>query len=1047
MYPFSRLVELARHREMTQIKRIALLRAVNMALYFVSGKLLAFLCLVAFVLNGGTITAPLVFVTITLFNNARTSLTLYFPNGVAQGSEALVSIKRLQEFLLLEEKELNLKYIDKYETSSDGTDVVGVWLDAVTASWALDQHSEPTLHDISFSVSAGQLIAIVGAVGSGKSSLLLSVLTEMPVLSGNLKVRGKISYASQHIHSQQSWSFSGTVRENVLFGGVYNEEKYRKVLHVCALQKDLQLFPNGDATVVGERGVSLSGGQKARINLARALYREADIYLLDDPLSTVDTAVAKHIYEKCIRGYLRDKTVLLVTHQLQYIADAQQIVVLREGRQQAIGTYQELVNLGIDFINTCGEKKEDKCLDTTKVAKNNPKRQVSGTGCEHTAQGDYELREDNHIVGEKPQINASGGEQQTMGSVTAGVYWLYARSGAGILTLTIIIGANVLTQLLFNGSDYLLSLWTDSEQHLYQHEWVRGLSRRAMIITFGALMAGLLTVSLIRTALFFSSCMGASVTLHNRLFNSLMRAPIAFIDDRPIGVLLNRFARDMGLVDDLLPVTAFDALQIGVQLVGAVAITAWVAPITLAPTAALAVIFHVLRRYYIPSARAVKRLEASARSPLYSQLSNTMHGLATVRGFGTETTCADTFDGLQDRHTGAWFMFLSAIRWFGIALDVLCWLYVGSVTGYMTAQSDNPSMTASAVGLTVSTALSLSGVFQWGVRQSAELESQMTSVERVDEYSHVAPEPNLETGLDVRPLPEGWPREGVIEFRDVTLKYSPSDPPVLKNLNVCINSGEKVGIVGRTGAGKSSLIAALFRLTPPTAGAVLIDGVDTGAVSLADLRGGLSIIPQDPVLFAGTVRLNMDPSGDYGDNRLWEALDAVCLKERVMLMAGALDARVSEGGDNFSVGQRQLLCLARALLRHNRILVLDEPTANVDPGTDELIQATIRNRFAACTVLIIAHRLHTIMDSDRVLVLDSGHAVEFDEPYALLADESGLFSGLVRTTGTGMARKLTEMAKIAYNKRHNMDTDVSDSERPLSYDFEAGIETNDECIT
>ncbi|CAG2112394.1 unnamed protein product, partial [Medioppia subpectinata] len=716
-----------------------------------------------------------------------------------------------------------------------------------------------------------------------------------------------------------SWSFSGTVRENVLFGGVYNEEKYRKVLHVCALQKDLQLFPNGDATVVGERGVSLSGGQKARINLARALYREADIYLLDDPLSAVDTAVAKHIYEKCIRGYLRDKTVLLVTHQLQYIADAHQIVVLREGRQQAIGTYQELVNLGIDFINTCGEKREDNSPDTTQVTKNKPIRRVSGTGSKQTVQGDHELREDNHIVGEKPQINASGGEQQTMGSVTAGVYWLYARSGAGILTLTIIIGANVLTQLLFNGSDYLLSLWTDSEQHLYQHEWVRGLSRRAMIITFGALMAGLLAVSLIRTALFFSSCMRASVTLHNRLLNSLMRAPIAFIDDRPIGVLLNRFARDIGLVDDLLPVTAFDALQIGVQLV---------APVTLAPTAALAVIFYCLRRYYIPSARAVKRLEASARSPLYSHLSNTMYGLATVRAFGAETTCADMFDGLQDGHTGAWFLFLSAIRWFGIALDVLCWLYVGSVTGYMTAQSDNPSMTASVVGLTVSTALSLSGVFQWGVRQSAELESQMTSVERVDEYSHIAPEPNLKTGPEVRSPPKGWPREGVIEFRDVSLRYSPSDPPVLNNLNVRINGGEKVDIVGRTGVGKSSLITALFRLIPPTGGAVFIDGVDTGAVSLAALRGGLSIIPQDPVLFAGTVRLNMDPSGDYGDNRLWEALDAVCLKERVLAMAGALDARVSEGGDNFSVGQRQLLCLARALLRHNRILVLDEPKPN-----------------------------------------------------------------------------------------------------------------------
>ena len=647
-------------------------------------------------------------------------------------------------------------------------------------------------------------------------------------------------------------------------------------------------------------------------------------------ISAVDAAVSKHIFEKCIRGYLKNKTVILVTHQLQFIKQAAKILVLKNGKAQGYGSYSHLMSLGIDFVKIADEENQQKQQKQKDLDASMKKSHESiPTALHHSSQtslnssvGGDDLA--NFITGES--LQQSTGEMGTTGSVKARVYWTYVRAGAGFFLLLSLISSNIGTQILFNGSDYFLSLWTDKESSGTKSDIINNLDRNGCIITFGALVGALFLLSLVRTTLFFSICMKSSINLHNRLFECMIRAPVTFFDNNPIGVLLNRCSRDMGIVDDILPPTAFDAVEIFVQMIGILVLVIIIDPWIAIPTFVLIFIFHFVRKYYITSARSIKRLEGITRSPVFSHLANSLYGLSTVRAFNVQSTFEKKFDEYQDCHTAAWFLFISAARWFGIVLDWLCVIYLACVTLALSITHETKS--PSEIGLAISYAITLSGMFQWGVRQSAELESQMTSVERIDEFSHLEGEKNLELPLEKNP-PENWPHQGTIEFDDVSLSYAPDASPVLKNLTFTIKSGEKIGIVGRTGAGKSSMISALFRLLPPE-GTITIDGINTSLISLTSLRNKLSIIPQEPVIFAGPVRQNIDPFHQHSDERLWQVLEEVQLKHVVLEHSNGLDSIIAEGGSNLSVGQRQLFCLARAILKQNRILVLDEATANVD---------------------------------------------------------------------------------------------------------------------
>ena len=421
--------------------------------------------------------------------------------------------------------------------------------------------------------------------------------------------------------------------------------------------------------------------------------------------------------------------------------------------------------------------------------------------------------------------------------------------------------------------------------------------------------------------------------------------------------------------------------------------------------------------------QSVGFLNFSARSPVFTHMSTSLQGLATIRAFRAQESLKNSFDNYQDIHSSAWFMFLASSHTFGFLLDTICGIYIGVVTFsflffftstyiFFTLISILKTLrivdaSGGSVGLAITQALSMSEILQWGMRQWCEVENQMTSVERILEYTTIESEEGR--GDTKQPVREKWPDNGSIAFKNVSLRYSDVQPYVLKSLNFVINSKEKVGIVGRTGAGKTSLISALFQLTE-TDGEILIDGVDTKSIHLHTLRSNLSIIPQEPVLFSDTLRKNLDPLNEYNDADLWNALEEVELKGVVHNLTGGLQTKMSEGGSNFSVGLRQLVCLARAIVRKNKILVLDEATANIDPHTDCLIQTTIRRKFEDCTVVTIAHRLHTIIDSDKVLVIDAGQLIEFDHPYKLL-QSNGTFYNMVQQTGRAMADNLFKISE------------------------------------
>lgn len=1102
--PFANLVDNMRRREVRKIQQTSVLRAVNMGMFFMSSKLVLFLCFITFALLGNTLTSECVFVSMSLFNSLRLAMTLYFPFGVGQGAETLISVRRLQKFLLLEEQE---------QTGAPGGSKLRpkiqncrVELQSVTASWTKDS-PEPTLQNITATVKPGELLVVVGPVGCGKTSLLMAILGELRLTSGNAKALGRIAYASQ-----EPWMFTGSLRNNVVFDSSYDGDRYKRVIHAAAMERDLTLLPYGDRTLVGDKGVSLSGGQKARVNLARALYYDADIYLLDDPLSAVDTAVAKHLFEVCIRGYLKNKIVILCTHQLQFLKSANHILVLKEGKMLGLGSYRQLQNAGIDFVSLLEEKaaipvgasaeailesrRGSYCVDPfdgSPLAEDAYPVPVGAETLDAPSPGAfYESNlslagsyDDGRSELAQSLVDLKGGdaalktpveaeESRSTGSVKGHVYWSYMRAGAGPFLMPLLFVSSILAQAIFNGSDFWLTYWTSQSEGAARAnasamadaayaaslfnatdapEFLNSTSSVAMttattaasnmsdqiaqdwsllstwsdwwssldtvtynVVVYAIIIGGLILTSMARTVAFFVMCMRASVNLHNRMFRCIIRAPIYFFDTNPIGRIQNRFAKDLGTIDDLLPPTGLDITFIFLNLLGVLVVVAVISPWIIIPTLILFVLFFYLRRFYMRTARDVKRLEGVTRSPVFSHLSTSLYGLTTIRAFNAQRTFERMFDLKQDHHTSAWYMFLSTARWFGITLDSICFAYITVVTMSLALSSDG-SVSGGGVGLAIANALMLTGMFQWGVRQSAEIESQMTSVERVLEYSSVEPEASLESSPEKKP-PKSWPENGAITLDGMSLSYAKGEPPVLKDLHCHIKPMEKVGVVGRTGAGKSSIIAALFRMTEPD-GPILIDGIDIRYIGLHDLRRKISIIPQDPVLFTGPIRRNLDPFSEHNDEDLWKALEEVRLKSVIEDLPGGLSALVSEGGGNFSVGQRQLMCLARAVLRQNRILVMDEATANVDPRTDALIQTTIRENFKDCTVITIAHRLHTIMDSDRVIVLDAGRILEFDEPYELMKSESSNFTAMVQHTGPSMARQLWKLACQAHSHRFN----------------------------
>lgn len=1035
--PFQAIVKVARNFEMIALRKSIFIRSVFLGFMLFTERSIIFITCLTLLLTGNLVTATLIYPIQQYISIIQINLTMILPLAIASLSEMLVSLERIQNFLVKDEREdvqitpksygddnrliFNNKaslgpqneIIPKKYLATDGqlastltnepvlqTDPAvcdyPIELSKVDATWSSSTDtSEMTLRNISLRIGRGKLCAIIGPVGSGKSSILQVLLKELPVCGGSLRINGRLSYACQ-----ESWLFPATVRENILFGLPYESQKYHEVCKACSLLPDFKQFPYGDLSLVGERGVSLSGGQRARINLARAVYREADIYLLDDPLSAVDANVGRQLFDGCIKGYLRGRTCVLVTHQIHYLKAADIIVILNEGAIENVGSYDDLVKTGTEFSKLLTNQESN---DNENGPEKNFLRAISKISTKSVEDPDNE----------KVQVEEE--EKRAKGNLKFSVLYKYLSAVKSWFLVFLMVATLVITQGCAMFIDYWLSFWTNQvdeyEQSLAEgEEPSTSLDTQAgaytlgvYLWTYGGVILILIVISHVRILTFVITTMRASSNFHDTVYKKLIITVMRFFDMNPSGRVLNRFSKDMGAMDEFLPRSLFETVQMYLTLCSILILNAIALPWTLIPTAVLLILFFFLLKWYLNAAQAVKRLEGTTKSPVLGMINSTLTGLSTIRSSNSQGRLLEMFDNAQNLHTSAFYTFVGGSTAFGLYLDALCLVYLGVILTIFLVIDFSTLIPVGSVGLAVSQSMVLTMMLQMAARFTADFLGQMTAVERVLEYTELPMEENMYDGSQ---LPKDWPTHGRIEFQNLFLNYSQEDPPVLKDLNFVIENGWKVGVVGRTGAGKSSMISALFRLYD-LQGHIRIDGIDTNIIAKTELRSKISIIPQEPILFSASVRYNLDPFDSYSDDEIWRALEQVELKEVIP----ALDYKVSEGGSNFSVGQRQLVCLARAVLRSNKILVMDEATANVDPQTDALIQTTIRREFASCTVITIAHRLNTIMDSDRVLVMDKGVVAEYDTPYALLSDPNSIFSSMVRETGDTMSKVLFRVAE------------------------------------
>ncbi|KAJ4703013.1 ABC transporter C family member 2-like [Melia azedarach] len=984
---FQSKVQSVRDDELSWFRKASLLAACNS---FILNSIPVFVTVVSFglfTLLGGDLTPARAFTSLSLFAVLRFPLFM-LPNIITQVVNANVSLKRLEEFLLAEERVL-------LPNPPLTPELPAISIRNGYFSW---DSKRPTLSNINLDVPVGSLVAIVGGTGEGKTSLTSAMLGELPPVSADASavIRGTVAYVPQ-----VSWIFNATVRDNILFGSAFEAARYEKAIDVTALRHDLDLLPGGDLTEIGERGVNISGGQKQRVSMARAVYANSDVYIFDDPLSALDAHVGRQVFDKCIKGELRGKTRVLVTNQLHFLSQVDRIILVHEGMVKEEGTFEDLSNSGQLFqklMENAGkmEEYEEEKEDGETVDKTS-KPVANGV------EGDLTKNATNKKKPKEGKSVLIKKEERETGVVSWRVLSRYKNALGGLWVVLILFMCYFLTETLRVSSSTWLSYWTDQGSSTTHGPLFYNL-------IYSLLSFSQVLVTLANSYWLIISSLHAARRLHNAMLHSILRAPMVFFHTNPLGRIINRFAKDMGDIDRNVAIFVNMFLGQVSQLLSTFVLIGVVSTMSLWAIMPLLVLFYAAYLYYQSTAREVKRLDSITRSPVYAQFGEALNGLTTIRAYKAYDRMADINGKSMDNNIRFTLVNMSANRWLAIRLETLGGLMIWLTATFAVMQNgraENQQEFASTMGLLLSYALNITGLLTGVLRLASLAENSLNAVERVGTYIELPSEAPLV--IENNRPPPGWPSSGAIKFEDVVLRYRPELPPVLHGLSFTVPPSDKVGIVGRTGAGKSSMLNALFRIVELERGRILIDGYDIGKFGLMDLRKVLGIIPQSPVLFSGTVRFNLDPFSEHSDADLWEALERAHLKDAIRRNSLGLDAQVSEAGENFSVGQRQLLSLARALLRRSKILVLDEATAAVDVRTDALIQKTIREEFKSCTMLIIAHRLNTIIDCDRILLLDSGQVLEYDTPEELLSNEESAFSKMVQSTGAANAQYLRSL--------------------------------------
>ena len=842
-------------------------------------------------------------------------------------------------------------------------------------SWNPEVKSIFNLRNLNLKVLPGELVAIVGTVGGGKSSFLAALMREMEQISGECLVAGRVTYVAQ-----QPWIMNSTARENILFYGHYNELRYNEIIALCAMDYDFKILPAGDSTEIGERGINLSGGQKARIGLARAGYTGADVYLLDDPLSAVDNSVAHHIFENLIHKKWHGTTRLFVTHRMEFVGKCDKIAVIENGEIIEFGTPEELLKK-TSRLKILMNQHDQNLTASENIILNSKSENLSN---ENKASKKEFLKENSAEI--KTDLPAAKSRLTTDEINRKGkVQWRTSQDYVKALVppsfLILFILSFVVSQILSHGSNIWLAHWT-SELRM-QNE---------VMFYIGIYAAIGLVAALIDRMRFFATYTGgvrAGVFFHKQLLSGILRAPTSFFDSTPVGRILNRFAGDMGEVDNNISSEFFTVLNSLVSLIGAVLVLSFTSPIILIVLVPVGFIYLKINDLSRAAVADSKRVLGQSRSPFLAHMSEIPSGVSFIVASNKEK---DVNNALREKTSVLQKAQLTSdyiSRWISLRM-LFIGIIVTSIIAITVAYSKG-HMNPGVAGLAMSTCLLITGQLNMLTRNMRNYEASLSCIERIEEYSNL-PQENWEGLTPV----DSWPQNGEILFKNTSFRYRADLPPTLKALDLKINAGEKIGIVGRTGAGKSSLFLMILRLVEPFEGEVFIDGVNLAHVDLETLRTRISIIPQDPVLFAGTFRENLDIRNEFSDADILLALQRAQLGHKFNSMPLGLETRIEEGGINFSVGERQLFCLARAILRQTKLLLVDEATASVDVETDAKIQQTLAAEFAGATVLTIAHRMGTIMNSERVIVLKDGRVEEFDTPQTLLASRDSLFADLAK---------------------------------------------------